>query len=91
MRFPYLNIAEYEILGRKYLPAKGCEHSGLPWYQEEDEALRAFHAAGVNLYDVARQLRRSFRAVVLHMVSMNLLTNEERDALLAGQEGGTPS
>lgn len=90
-RLVYLGLAEYAILERKYQPPKGCEHSGLPWYPEEEDAIRAFHAAGVNLMDVARQLKRSFRAVVLHMVHMGLLTETERDALLQQQEGGTPS
>lgn len=91
-RLVYLGLAEYAILERKYQPPKGCEHSGLPWYPEEEEAIRAFHAAGVNLKDVARQLKRSFRAVVMHMVGMGLLSESERDALLLQhQEGGTPS
>lgn len=91
-RLVYLGLAEYAILERKYQPPKGCEHSGLPWYPEEEDAIRAFYAAGVNLRDVARQLKRSFRAVVMHMVGMELLTEEERDALLLQhKEGGTPS
>ena len=91
-RLVYLGIADYTILERRYQPAKGCEHSGLPWYPEEEEAVRAFFAAGIVPMDIARQLKRSLRAVALRMVHMELISPEEKDALLAqGQEGGTPS
>lgn len=91
-RLIYLGIAEYAILERKYQPPKGCEHSGLPWYPEEEEALQALFAAGISPLDIARQLKRSLRAVVLRMVNTGMITEEDKDALLARpQEGGTPS
>ena len=91
-RLVYLGIADYAILERRYQPAKGCEHSGLPWYPEEEEALQALFAAGVSPLDIARQLKRSLRAVALRMVNLGLLSEDEKDALLAQrQEGGTPS
>ena len=91
-RLVYLGIADYAILERRYQPAKGCEHSGLPWYPEEEEALQALFSAGVSPLDIARQLKRSLRAVALRMVNLGLLSEDEKDALLAQrQEGGTPS
>ena len=91
-RLVYLGIAEYAILERRYQPAKGCEHSGLPWYPEEEEALQALFAAGISPLDIARQLKRSLRAVALRLVSMGVISEEDKDALLARhQEGGTPS
>ena len=87
-----MGIADYAILERRYQPAKGCEHSGLPWYPEEEEALQALFSAGVSPLDIARQLKRSLRAVALRMVNLGLLSEDEKDALLAQrQEGGTPS
>lgn len=91
-RLVYLGIAEYAILERKYQPARGCEHSGLPWYPEAEEAVRALFAAGIAPLNIARQLKRSLRAVALRMVHMGLISEEEKDELLAQpQEGGTPS
>lgn len=91
-RLVYLGIAEYAILERRYQPAKGCEHSGLPWYPEEENAVQALFAAGVSPLDIAHQLKRSLRAVALRMVNMGLISVEDKDVLLAQrQEGGTPS
>ena len=90
-RLVYLGIADYSILERKYQPPKGCEHSGLPWYPEEEEAAKALYLAGVSPADIARQLKRTLRAIVLHMFQMGLITETQREALLLGQEGGTPS
>lgn len=92
-RLVFLGAAEYAILERKFQPPPGCEHSGLPWYPEEEEAIRSFFAAGILPRNIARQLKRSLRAVALRMMQMKLITEEEKDAILsgAGQEGNMPS
>lgn len=91
-RLVFLGVADYTILERRYQPPKGCEHSGLPWYQEEEDAVRALYGAGIHPGEIARNLRRTLRAVALHMLSMGLISEAQKDALLAQvQEGGTPS
>lgn len=83
-RLVYLGLADYAILERKYQPPVGCEHSGLPWYPEEEEAVKALFAAGISPGEIARQLRRTLRAVALRLLHLQLISEEELDVILAG-------
>lgn len=81
-RLVYLGVADYAILERKYQPPAGCEHSGLPWYPEEEEAVKALYAAGISPREIARQLKRTLRAVALRMVHLALISEEELETIL---------